>query len=66
MSCENLSSGVSTRSGTNRSVQSQKMARKLKFWIKKVEGLYYVVKTKALISCYRTADLRFCFRIMQK
>ena len=27
------------------------MARDLKFWIEEVEGLYYVVKTKALISC---------------
>ena len=29
------------RSDTNRSVQFQKMARDMKFWIKKVEELYY-------------------------
>ena len=32
---------VTTRSDTNRAVQAQKMARSLKFWIKKVEELYY-------------------------
>ena len=43
--------GVSTRSDTNWAVQPKKMVRGLKFWIKKVEGLYYyVVKTKTLIS----------------
>ena len=41
MSQENLSSGFSTRPGTNRAVQPQKMARGLKLPIKKVEGLYY-------------------------
>ena len=30
-----------SRSDTNRPVQSQKMARSLKFWIYKVEELYY-------------------------
>ena len=30
-----------TRSDTNQAVQLQKMARGLKFWIKKEEGLYY-------------------------
>ena len=34
---------VPTRSDTNRAVQSQKMARSLKFWIfKDEEGLYYL------------------------
>ena len=42
--------GAMTTSDTNRAVQSQKMVRCLKFQIKKEEGLYYVVKTKALIS----------------
>ena len=32
---------VPTRSDTNRPVQSQKMARGWKFWILKVEELYY-------------------------
>ena len=32
---------VPTRSDTNRAVQSQKMVRGLKFWIKKVEELFY-------------------------
>ena len=49
----NLSSRFPTR--------SQKMARGLKFQIKKAEGLYYlhvyVVKTKTLISCVVTAQL---------
>ena len=31
-----------TWSDTNQAVQLQKMARALKFWIKKVEGLYYL------------------------
>ena len=49
------------RSDTNRPVQAQKQARSLKFWIYKVEKLYYpLAKTKALIS---EADLRLCFRL---
>ena len=37
-------------------LQPQKIARVLKFWIKEVEGLYYLSsKTKALISCTVTA-----------
>ena len=39
---ENLPSGFSTRSDTNWAMQPQKMARGLKFWIKEVEGLYYL------------------------
>ena len=43
--------GFQTRSNTNRAVQSQKMARGLKFGIKEVEGFTVcVAKTKALIS----------------
>ena len=45
------------RSDTNQAVQLQKMDRGLKFWIWKVEGLYYVAKTKALISFAVTAKL---------
>ena len=33
---------VPTRSDTNRAVQSQKMVRGWKFWIEKVEDLYYL------------------------
>ena len=46
-----------TWSDTNQAVQVQKMARGLKFRIKKVEGLHYVAKTKALISFAVTAKL---------
>ena len=50
--------GVPTRSDTNRAVQPQKMARDLKFRIKKVEGSYYLLaKTNALISFAVTAKL---------
>ena len=51
---ENRSLGFPTRSLTNRAVQSQKMAKGLKFRIKEVEG---VGKTKALISFAVTAKL---------
>ena len=43
-----------TRSDTNQAVQLPKMARGLK---EKVEGLYYLTKTKALISFAVTAKL---------
>ena len=47
-----------TWSDTNQAVQLQKMARGLKFRIKKVEGLYYLCsETKALISITVTAKL---------
>ena len=36
-----------TRSDTKQVEQPQRMARDLKFWIEKVEGLYYVAKNKA-------------------
>ena len=55
-----------TRSDTNQAVQLQKMARGLKFWIKKVEGLYYLCsenKGADQLRGYREADLRLCFRI---
>ena len=44
-------------SNTNQAMQSQKMAKGLKFWIMKVEGLDYVAKTKALISFAVSAKL---------
>ena len=55
-----------TWSDTNQAVQLQKMARGLKFWIKKVEGLYYLCsenKGADQLRGYREADLRLCFRI---
>ena len=56
----------STRSNTNWAVQSQKMARSLKFWVTEVEGLYYLCgenKGADQLCDYREADLRLCFRI---
>ena len=38
--------GFPTRSDTNQALQPQKMTRGLKFWIKKVEGLYYPCSEK--------------------
>ena len=55
-----------TRSDTNRPVQSQKMARGLKFWIQKEEELYYPCsenKGADQLRGYREADLRLCFRL---
>ena len=52
------SSGFPTRSDTNWAVQSQNMARGLKFRIQKGEGVYYpLAKTKALISFTVTTKL---------
>ena len=53
-----MSSGFPTRSDTNQAVQTQKMARGLKFWISEVEGLYY--------PCSENKDadqLRLCFHM---
>ena len=52
----------------NRAVQKQKMARDLKFRIKEVEGLYYLIlcsenKGADQLCGYHEADLRLCFRI---
>ena len=47
-----------TWSNTNQAVQLLKMARGLKFWIWKVEDLYYLCsEKKALTSCAVTAKL---------
>ena len=43
--------------------------KSLKVWIEEVEGLYYLCsKNKGAdqLCGYPTADLRLCFRIMQK
>ena len=53
-----------TWSDTNQAVQSQKMARGLKF--RKVEGLYYLCsenKGADQLRGHHEADLRLCFRI---
>ena len=55
-----------TWSDTNQAVQLQKMARGLKFRIKKVEGLYFLCSENRdadQLRGYREADLRLCFRI---
>ena len=57
---------VPTRCDTNRAVQSQKMVRGLKFWIKIVEELYYPCsenKGADQLRSYCEADLRLCFRL---
>ena len=51
-------------SDTNRAVQPQKMARGLKFRIKKEEGLYYLCSGNK--GADREADLRLCFRMCKK
>ena len=53
-----------TRSDTNRAVQAQKMAGDGKFWIQKVEELYYPCsenKGADQLRGYREADLHLCF-----
>ena len=55
-----------TWSDTNQAMQSQKIARGLKFRIKKVEGLDYLCsenKDADQLRGYREADLRLCFPI---
>ena len=54
------------RSDTNWPVQAQKQARNLKFWIYKVEELYFPCsenKGADQLRGYREADLRLCFCI---
>ena len=53
-----------TRPDTNLAVQSQKMAICLKFWIKEVEGLFYLFsKNKGAnqVCSYHEADLHLFF-----
>ena len=55
-----------TWSNTNQAVQLQKMARGLKFQIKKVKGLFYLRsenKGADQLRDYREADLCLSFRI---
>ena len=53
--------GFPTTSYTNQAIQSQQMAIGLECYIYEVEGLFYVGKTKVLISCAVTAQLISCF-----
>ena len=62
----NRSSGFPTRSDTNQAVQPQKMARGLKFWIYKVDVLYFPDSENKDADQLREADLRLCFRICKK
>ena len=53
-------------SDTNQAVQSQKLARSLKFRIKEEEEVYYLCSENEgddQLRGYREADLRLCFRI---
>ena len=54
---------VPTRSDTNQAVQSQKMARSLKFWTSVEDEFYYPSENKGAdqLRGYREADLRLCF-----
>ena len=57
-----------TRYDTNRPVQSQKIARSLKFRMKEEEGLYYPCsenKGTDQLRGYREAGLLLCFRIFR-
>ena len=54
------------RSDTNQAVQAQKMAGDWKFWIYKVEEVYYPCsenKGADQLRGYREADLCLCFRL---
>ena len=51
-----------TWSDTIQAVEIQKMARGMKLWISKVEGLFYLCSENKGAG-YREADLRLCFRI---
>ena len=49
------------RFDTKWAVQSQKIARGVEFQIYEVEGLYYVAKTKTVISCTVTSQPNCAF-----
>ena len=60
-----------TRSDTNQAIQSQKMARSLKFRIQKVKRLYDLCtcskkKDAEQLHGYLTTDLHLCFCICKK
>ena len=56
------------RFNTNRAAQAQKVARGWKFWIQKVEELYYPCSENKGSDQLRSnceADLRLCFRLFR-
>ena len=57
-------SGFPTRSDTNRAVEQQKMARRLKYQIKEVEGVICLYSETKGADQLRgsTTDLRLCIR----
>ena len=57
---ENQFSKFLTRSDTNWPVELQMKVRGLNFRVKEWHCTIHIVKTK-ILSCYCTADLRFCF-----
>ena len=64
LSQENHSCGYLTRSDTNQSVQSQKMAKSLKLWLYEEDGLYYLRRENIdadQLCSYCTADVCLCF-----
>ena len=66
---ENLSTEFSTRSSTKQAVQTQKLARGLKFLTKEVEGMHYPCsenKGTAQQRGYREADSTSLFTHKQK
>ena len=66
---QNLPSEFPTRSDTNQAIQSLKMARCSKFWIKIEEKLHFPCnKNRGAYQLYghRTADHRLCFCICKK
>ena len=63
---EKTNNVVLNRSDTNWSVSPQKKARNFKFWIEKIEELYYPCsenKGTDQLRGYRKADLPLCFSI---
>ena len=63
---KNTTMWFSNKSDTNQAVQAQMMARSLKFWIQKVNELYYTYsknKSTDQFRGYHEADLRLCFHI---
>ena len=58
-SLENQSSGFPTRLNTNQAVQSQKMAKSLKFQIEEVEELYYPCHENKAVFVFAYAKFGF-------
>ena len=66
---EKTNNVVFNRSDTNQPVQTQNMARSLKFWFYKVEEQYYPCnenKGAHQLGSYCKANLRLCLRICRE